>query len=129
MNKKWKKKWVKALRSGDYEQCTGKLHKAGDGFCCLGVLCDIVGAGRWKKKDRDSIYPKNHQKPIPVKEMFYVGEDSESSEVLPAFIFEEVGLDNSNPYVQTNGDGDTLSELNDGGYNFNSIADFIEESL
>lgn len=35
------KKWVKALRSGEYEQSTGSLVNTG-GFCCLGVLCEIA---------------------------------------------------------------------------------------
>lgn len=46
MDKALKKKWVKALRSGDYEQTTCAL-RVGDGFCCLGVLADIQGA-TWK---------------------------------------------------------------------------------
>ena len=36
--------WVKALLSGDYEQDTSYL-KPDDGFCCLGVICDIEGVG------------------------------------------------------------------------------------
>ena len=31
---------VAALRSGKYKQCTGALRKD-DGFCCLGVACDV----------------------------------------------------------------------------------------
>ena len=34
------KKWVKALRSGEFEQGTGYLRK-GDKFCCLGVACAV----------------------------------------------------------------------------------------
>jgi len=90
----------------------------------LGVLCDIVGAGSWKKKNRTPDYPKMQE-----KEMFYVGIEGESWELLPIFIVEEVGLNSNNPYVQTNGDGDTLSGLNDGGHDFNSIANYIEKSL
>lgn len=41
MNKKWKAKWVKALRSGDYKQGAGWLWRRGR-FCCLGVLRDIA---------------------------------------------------------------------------------------
>ncbi len=37
-----KEKWVKALRSGEYEQNYGDLYKAGN-FCCLGVLAEIIG--------------------------------------------------------------------------------------
>ena len=44
--------WLNALRSGDYTQTTGTLrHKRVNssdhrptGFCCLGVLVDVLGA-------------------------------------------------------------------------------------
>lgn len=41
-----KKRWIEALRSGEYEQAIGVLRKT-DGvgrqrYCCLGVLCDVV---------------------------------------------------------------------------------------
>ena len=41
----WKKNraaWVKALRSGEYEQCRARLFN-GMGYCCLGVLCKVAG--------------------------------------------------------------------------------------
>lgn len=41
MNAKLKARWVKALRSGKYKQCTGALTD-GPGFCCLGVLHSLV---------------------------------------------------------------------------------------
>jgi hypothetical protein len=45
MKARIKKLWVDALRSGDYQQTTGRLrretHSAGTGFCCLGVLCNL----------------------------------------------------------------------------------------
>lgn len=45
MNKKIKKLWVKALRSGKFEQTTGALYNEGnDGYCCLGVLGKVQGA-------------------------------------------------------------------------------------
>lgn len=37
MNKDIKKKWVEALRSGDYKQTRLRLQDKG-GYCCLGVL-------------------------------------------------------------------------------------------
>lgn len=40
MNPEVKARWVAALRSGEYKQTTGCLSRA-DGFCCLGVLCDL----------------------------------------------------------------------------------------
>lgn len=33
-------KWVNALRSGEYQQTKGCLQDS-EGFCCLGVACDI----------------------------------------------------------------------------------------
>ena len=44
MKKRIKNKWVKALRSGEYNQCAGKLvteRCLGDSFCCLGVLTNL----------------------------------------------------------------------------------------
>jgi len=50
------KTWSEALRSGQYEQCTGYLKQAegpGNAYCCLGVLCDLYHAdtkqGRWQE--------------------------------------------------------------------------------
>lgn len=37
-----KKRWLKALRSGDYKQARSVLRTADEGFCCLGVLADVV---------------------------------------------------------------------------------------
>jgi hypothetical protein len=40
-----KKKWVSALRSGDFTQTTGTLRdvdaEGNKSYCCLGVLCEI----------------------------------------------------------------------------------------
>lgn len=41
MKRELKQKWVDALRSGQYQQCTTRLND-GVGFCCLGVLLDVV---------------------------------------------------------------------------------------
>lgn len=41
-----KARWLKALRSGEYEQGVGRLHyrdeDGPDRFCCMGVLCDLA---------------------------------------------------------------------------------------
>jgi hypothetical protein len=46
------KKWIAALRSGEYKQGTFALKK-GDRYCCLGVACDIyrktTKRGRWEE--------------------------------------------------------------------------------
>ena len=50
MNKNVKVEWVKALRSGEYKQGRGVLRSKEDEYCCLGVLCDVLGV-QWKKKE------------------------------------------------------------------------------
>jgi hypothetical protein len=65
--------WIAALRSGEYTQTTGKLkrtHTGYEGFCCLGVLCDLArkdggedweasksSPGLWYYKDRGADIP------------------------------------------------------------------------
>ena len=54
-----KAKWLDALRGGKYKQARGRLKQVDPneaeygGFCCLGVLYDVVGVGRgcglWRK--------------------------------------------------------------------------------
>lgn len=46
MKKEIADKWVEALRSGRYKQCKSWL-RDNDGFCCLGVLCDISKMSAW----------------------------------------------------------------------------------
>ena len=42
-----KRKWLAALRSGEYKQTTGALYDStNDAFCCLGVLCNIEGVDK-----------------------------------------------------------------------------------
>lgn len=60
MKKSIMKKWVAALRSGEYKQTTRKLRGdtfsgKNDGFCCLGVLCNIHAQENpdHAKKERD----------------------------------------------------------------------------
>ncbi len=43
------RKWVKALRSGEYTQGRKKLRR-GDTFCCLGVACDLYSKEHPKAK-------------------------------------------------------------------------------
>ena len=42
MNKEIRDNWVAALRSGKYKQGKSTLMYEGK-YCCLGVLCDILG--------------------------------------------------------------------------------------
>lgn len=40
MNKGIKDRWITALRSEKYSQTKGNL-RDDEGYCCLGVLCDL----------------------------------------------------------------------------------------
>lgn len=42
MTKELKNKWIKALESGNYKQCSGALQNAEGSNCCLGVLCRVM---------------------------------------------------------------------------------------
>ena len=42
VNKQNVRRWVEALRSGDFKQTTGQLYLDGS-YCCLGVACAIAG--------------------------------------------------------------------------------------
>lgn len=45
MRKEIAERWVAALRSGEYKQSKEEL-RGKDGFCCLGVLCDLYSKER-----------------------------------------------------------------------------------
>lgn len=110
MNADVKKLWVDALRSGEYKQGFGSLKSAEDKntFCCLGVLCEIAV----------------QQGVIPAPEgVFYCGI---YDEILPDEVCEFAGLDTDCPSIG----GHTLTHLNDDeGFNFESIAQLIEDNL
>ena len=111
MNPQIKQKWVDALRSGEYQQTQERLRKE-DGFCCLGVLCDLYikeNNVEWEINEDDMYRYEKH------------------SAVLPPSVVEWAGVEDSNPYV--NGGIGTLSGLNDKGFTFNEIAGLIEEHL
>lgn len=40
-------RWMEALRSGKYKQTRYKMQDS-EGYCCLGVLCDVVDPDGWK---------------------------------------------------------------------------------
>src|SRR5688572_668760 len=50
-NKEAIRKWVEALRSGEFQQGKDSLRPKPDAFCCLGVACEVfrreTGKGEW----------------------------------------------------------------------------------
>jgi hypothetical protein len=115
MNKRIKKLWIKALRSGKYEQQQSALRVVEDGdvlgYCCLGVLCEVyrrsTGHGKWAHST------------------FSVG-GAESMSQLPDPVCEWAGIEERNPKL---GRIKTAITLNDQGKPFTFIADRIEKYL
>ena len=128
MNSQIKQKWIDALRSGKYTQAQSKLY-SGDGFCCLGVLCDIyakeVGDIAWVKKDPSKTW-------IDVDKWDYWYFDDQS-EVLPECVSKWADLNENDPVVTkdivTPNYLTTLASLNDKGVTFEDLAEVIEEQL
>lgn len=110
------KEWVAALRSGKYVQASGSLRKD-DGYCCLGVACDLSGQGEWQKEpwSSGSTYKAWHF-------------DHEST-MLPDAVMDWLGMRDERGSYTKNGETvahSSLSMANDTGYTFEQIADLIE---
>lgn len=105
MQPELKKKWVEALRSGEYRQGRDRLYDATTGsHCCLGVLAEVCE------------FPRDDAK--------HNGYYSFGGFVLVSSlgpINSVVGLNN----LETS----KLIDMNDSGRSFNSIADWIEENV
>ena len=61
MNRFIKDNWVKALRSGHYDQIGGNL-KGDSGFCCLGVLACVMGKEEELTTLQTSVIPPDPDK-------------------------------------------------------------------
>ena len=119
MNPEVKAKWVRALRFGAYTQTRSYLHTS-EGFCCLGVLCDLYRqekGGSW----------------IDGEECFEF-DDTGAQTGLPEVVREWAGLSEGDPEVMRDSDepeqGHTsLAQMNDDGLRFERIAAVIEEQM
>ena len=122
MNPKIKQRWLEALRSGEYKQTKENLQNS-DGFCCLGVLCDLHAKERgtnWVKRiDTYELYGETQILPLSVQEWSGLNNDIGG---LVDFEYERYGV----MYVKS----ESLPEINDTwNKNFNEIADLIEAQL
>lgn len=112
-----KQLWVKALRSGEYQQVTGSL-KTATGYCCLGVLADCyvqaIPDAQWRRYPGMDWYIFEHPSQF------------ESSSCLP---------NDDDVFVNWAGHmtDDTqryLTDMNDDlQCSFNEIANWVEENL
>ena len=135
MNPEVKQKWIDALRSGKYEQGSGKLRGA-NGYCCLGVLCDLYAQEhdtQWEFRG----YGEHGDETNPQPMDYWYFEDR--SEYLPESVMDWAGLKTPNPNVridvEVNVDEDNwyyqdeFANVNDSGYSFNQIAEVIQQQL
>jgi len=98
-----KQKWLKALRSGRYEQANGALEEDGKN-CCLGVLAC----------EEPELFDKDPYSYLP--DFTFKGTDWQNEGFLPEFYMDA--------RVQN-----VLSDLNDRDVSFETIANIIEECL
>ncbi len=108
------KKWIKALRSGEFKQTKGTLNDE-NGYCCLGVAC--------------SVYEKETGKTLPRDDKGYY-----NGGALPFLrgkfdiVKEWLGLKDDVGWLE-NDVRRSLVDINDlENTNFNSIADIIEKN-
>jgi hypothetical protein len=113
------KKWVEALRSGEYKQAQHRL-RGYSGFCCLGVLCDLVKdevGGKWLDEIGDN-----------TTQVFVVSDEDSRRSTVPRSVCKFVGLQDSFGEFRDDDVGDTsLANMNDNGSTFEEIADTIEK--
>ena len=112
MKREIARKWVKALKSGDYVQGQGRLRSSTNEFCCLGVLCNLHAqefpelAATQKTKSR------------------YFG----SSGYLPDIVQEWAGIADRDVFFDCES-VPPLVEMNDKlGYSFDKIANVISKN-
>jgi hypothetical protein len=113
MNPEIKEKWIEALQSGEYKQGQNSL-KTDDGFCCLGVLCDIYA------KEMNVPWEANC-----AKSYYYMKGEAE---FLPHLVQLWAGLSCSPEVVDENNMPVRLVHLNDSGVDFRTIAGYIKKS-
>lgn len=118
-----KKRWIAALRSGEYQQGQGYLRPTENSWCCLGVLCDLYA------KDGHAEWRAGSQ----FYEFVYDNLAFPATGVLPTPVIKWAGLaDVCVDYIPLVDDGDahrSLAGMNDSGVSFQRIAALIEEQL
>lgn len=127
MKKEIADKWIVALNSNEFNQHRGALHNpSNNGYCCLGVLCEIyrkeTGKGRW---EYDGFMSNPDEKEARLMDW--------SCQHLPYAVQEWSGMksplgqyDEKDNSIETN---KNLVYLNDmAGFKFSGIASFIERN-
>lgn len=121
--KEFAEEWLKALRSGNYKQCKGKLYNdTTKGYCCLGVACILKYPLHYLKNCNNNgfagtITKYDSQKHFVYFKMYMLKYDLKK---IPEGL---KGRANDNRLVEI------LTEMNDNGKSFNQIANWIEKNI
>jgi hypothetical protein len=123
LNTAVKAKWLKALRSGKYNQTKGQL-KDETGYCCLGVLCEVKG--RLAPFVDDNLFGDTDQKGVHIDlkiENLKVKMPKVSGKALisPKSCWIPTWVDRKAQKV--------LADMNDNGSDFKEIATWISKNL
>ncbi len=110
MDKEIAEKWVKALRSGKYEQGKNTLcsidEKGNKKYCCLGVLNEVLGIEGVLNEEESVLYYDKEEQSLNVKALKLAKMESTIGDIKGYDI--------------------CLAVLNDDGQSFETIADTIE---
>lgn len=126
-----KQRWIAALRFREYPQTTGRL-RSYEGYCCLGVLCDLYDSSGWTQTDFRSGYSFQDVAitALPAQVFLWAGLDSDNPEIsVTEAVYNEVlgaDLDSGSDHAER---VVSLADLNDIHWTFDRIADVIEEQL
>lgn len=129
MNPELKVRWLAALRSGSYRQARKSLQTVPPdgqaGFCCLGVLCDLIAPDHWDWiEERENEYGEvyNITKPHQLAD----GEDDQLSPEAMAM----VGMSESEMHkLIAMNDGVGSIQKDSPPMDFLTIANWIESNL
>lgn len=133
INLEIKAQWLAALRSGEYIQGAGALRRENSdgtvGYCCLGVLCEVLAKDGKIEFEPDASYPdlRNYGGGVDEEDDLLSG----GAFSLPYVVCELVGIStDSGEYQDEYGDEETLISQNDSERKtFSEIADIIEKNF
>jgi hypothetical protein len=135
MNAEIKAQWIAALRGDGYQQARSYL-RTPDGYCCLGVLCELAVKAEvipapvfnegYGFNSRYEYGTEKDEILLPEEVRVWAGLGSANPMVDPGKLPKGVGWD-SDP-DGTGGDP-SLANMNDGGTSFEVIASVIEAQL
>lgn len=119
MKKEIADRWIAKLRSGEYGQTYGRLRDVDHhAFCCLGVLCDLYREDHddlaWV--DGNAVIGDLRTRASLPDELVEWSEMNSSLGNFPGSVIEELNFQH-----------DSLAQLNDSGWSFERIGDFIEK--